>query len=111
MHMAGCLKDLPYRKGKLPVRRLGTPDAIILARAVYARDQLGVSITHFHTFDDGKAKSLEGGRMVPLLSYHEWCDGFTGDQMKIAQPVINLNRQKPIHPAPTLFGANTPAKP
>jgi len=31
MHLAAQLKDLPYKKGNSAKRRLGTPDAIMLA--------------------------------------------------------------------------------
>jgi hypothetical protein len=43
------------------------------------------------------------GRMVPLLSFHEWCEGFTQDQLKVAGPVIQLSRCKPVHRAPYLL--------
>jgi predicted nucleic acid-binding protein len=102
MHAAGGLRDLPYRKGSSPGRRLATPDAIMLASALHLAEALNVKLDAFHTFDDGKKRGPEG-RSVPLLSYQEWCEGFTVDQMKIAQPVVALNRQQPIHPTPGLF--------
>jgi hypothetical protein len=103
MHMAGLLRDLPYKKVNAPTRRLATTDAIMLASCLFLKDAMGIAVDRFHTFDDGKRRSPSEGKMVPLLSYQDWCNGFTVDQMKVAQPVINLNRQKPIHPSPGLF--------
>jgi predicted nucleic acid-binding protein len=102
MHLAAQLKDLPYKKGNSPGRRLGTPDAIILASCVYVRDVLGVTVDFLHTFDDGKRRGPEG-KMVPLISYEDWCSDFTKEQMAVAQQVIELNRRRPIHPSPTMF--------
>jgi hypothetical protein len=104
MHMAAKLKDLPYKKGIAKPRRLSTPDAIILASCAYVRDILGVKIDLFHTFDDGKKRDPVDGKMVPLLSYEQWCEGFSPPQMAVAKPVIELNRRLPIHPSPTLPG-------
>jgi predicted nucleic acid-binding protein len=101
MQLAGWLRDLPYRKGSSRGRRLATPDAIMLASAVYLVDTLGVKIDHFHTFDEGNRRGPDG-RSVPMLSYEDWCEGFTGDQMAIARPVIDLDRRRPIHPSPRL---------
>jgi predicted nucleic acid-binding protein len=103
MQLAGRLRDLPYRKSNSRGRRLATPDAIILASCVYLADAIGVRVNAFHTFDDGHTRGPEG-RSVPLLSYQEWCEGFTPEQMRIAQPVIDLARKRPIHPAPKLPG-------
>jgi predicted nucleic acid-binding protein len=102
MHRAGLLRDLPYKKANMSQRRLATTDAIMLASCLFLKEAMGVAVDHFHTFDDGKKKGLEG-RMVPLLSYQDWCENFTSDQMTIAQPVISLSRQPPIHPSPRLF--------
>ncbi|MBV9201639.1 MAG: PIN domain-containing protein [Alphaproteobacteria bacterium] len=52
MQAAAYLRDLPYKKGNSPGRRLATPDAIMLATAILVRDQFGVSLDFFHTFDD-----------------------------------------------------------
>jgi predicted nucleic acid-binding protein len=103
MHIAGRLRDLPYRKSNSRSRRLATPDAIMLASCLYLGQAMGVRASAFHTFDDGRGRGPEG-RSVPLLSYHEWCDGFTADQMAVAKPVIELNRCRPTHPSPKLSG-------
>jgi predicted nucleic acid-binding protein len=103
MQLAGRLRDLPYRKTNSRGRRLATPDAIILASCVYLGEALGVRVSAFHTFDDGNTRGPEG-RSVPLLSYHEWCEGFTEEQTKVAKPVLDLNRTRPIHPTPKLPG-------
>jgi predicted nucleic acid-binding protein len=111
MHRAGVLRDLPYKKQNAPKRRLATTDAIMLASCLYLVEALNVAVDFFHTYDDGKKKGGEG-KMVPLLSYQDWCEGFTSDQMKIAQPVINLKREKPIHPSPGLpYGSPQNANP
>jgi predicted nucleic acid-binding protein len=111
MNRAGILRDLPYKKEKSTNRRLATADAIILSSCLFLKDELGVTVAHFHTFDDGKHRNREtGNKMVPLLSYQEWCEGFTTDQLKIAHPLISLSRVKPIHPSPGLFNG-APKKP
>ena len=102
MHRAALLKDLPYKKGTSKGRRLSTTDAIMLASCLEIKEAWGVNIDAFHTFDDGKKRGLEG-KMVPLLSFHEWCEGFTQDHSEIADPVIQLSRCKPDHPAPYLL--------
>jgi hypothetical protein len=101
MQLAGWLRDLPYRKAPSPGRRLATPDAIVLASAVYLVRTFGIKLDHFHTFDNGKKRGPEG-KSVPLLSYQDWCEGFTPDQMLIAKPVLELDRRRPIHPSPRL---------
>jgi predicted nucleic acid-binding protein len=101
MQLAGLLRDLPYKKAPSPGRRLATPDAIMLASAVHLKQAFGVNVDHFHTYDDGKRRGPDG-KSVPLLSYHDWCEGFTPDQMRVARPVIDLDRRCPIHPHPRL---------
>ena len=64
MHQAAVLKDLPYRKAGSKGRRLSTTDAIMLASCLEIRDDWGVKIDAFHTFDDGKKRGPEG-KMVP----------------------------------------------
>jgi hypothetical protein len=98
---AGRFRDLPYRKGASTNRRLTTPDAIMLASAIYLTEAMGLGLTAFHTFDDGRRRGPEG-RSIPLLSYHEWCEGFSPDQMQVAKPVIDMARRRPIHPSPKL---------
>ena len=73
----------------------------MLASAVYLIQAFSVNIDHFHTYDDGKRRGPEG-RSIPLLSYQEWCEGFSPDQMRIAKPVVDLDRCRPIHPSPKL---------
>jgi predicted nucleic acid-binding protein len=103
MHRAALLKDLPYKKANASkVRRLSTTDAIMFASCLEVRDVLGIKIDAFHTFDDGKKRNPVDGKMVPLISYQDWCDGFTPDQKALAAHVINLNRREPDHPSPTL---------
>ena len=101
MHHAALLKDLPYSKSTSR-RRLSTTDAIMLASCLDLKETWGVTIDAFHTFDDGKKRGPEG-KMVPLLSFHEWCEGFTRDQLKITDAVIQLRRCKPEHGAPYLL--------
>ena len=101
MQRAALLRDLPYKKYTSIGRRLSTTDAIILASCLEIKDAWGLSIHAFHTFDDGKKRGPEG-KMVPLVSFHEWCEGFTPDQLEIADTVIQLSRCKPEHPAPYL---------
>jgi len=100
MYRAARLKDLPYKKGN-GRRRLSTVDAIMLATCVDLRDAHGVRVDLFHTFDDGKKRGPEG-KMVPLISFEDWCDGFTHEHQLVAKPVVELNRRKPIHPNPQL---------
>ena len=102
MHRAALLKDLPYKKSSSRGRRLSTTDAIMFASCLEIRDTWGLSIDAFHTFDDGKKRGPEG-RMVPLLSYDKWCEGFTPEQLKVATSVTQLNRCKPEHPTPYLL--------
>jgi predicted nucleic acid-binding protein len=101
--IAGRLRDLPYRKGTSTKRRLATPDAIMLASCIFLIEAMGVRVSTFHSFDNGRARGPEG-RSVPLLSYHEWCEGFTAEQMQIAKPILDLSRRHPIHPSPKLPG-------
>jgi hypothetical protein len=101
--IAGRLRDLPYRKGTSSGRRLATPDAIMLASGLYLVEAIGIRLNAFHTFDDGRRRGPEG-RSVPLLSYHEWCEGFTNEQARVAKRVIDLARVPPIHPSPKLPG-------
>jgi predicted nucleic acid-binding protein len=102
LQLAGKLKDIPYKKGNSDKkRRLTTGDAIMLATCLHLQDTLGVTIAAFHTYDDGGTK-----REVPLLSYHEWCEGLSGNRKKLADRVCALKRERPIHPTPDMF---TPA--
>jgi predicted nucleic acid-binding protein len=96
--MAGRLKDIPYKKNNSKVRMLSTGDAVMFATALYIQDGYDVAIDAFHTFDDAKK------RFIPLLSYHEWCEGLTGAKAMLARRVCALNRTKPIHPTPLLPG-------
>jgi predicted nucleic acid-binding protein len=96
--LAGRLKDIPYRKGDSKKRHLGTGDAIMLATCLYLDEAMGVKPDLFHTFDNGKGPKKE----VPLLDYHLWCEGLSGEKAALASRVCALNRQKPIHPSPPL---------
>ena len=95
IELAGRLKDIPYQKQKSTKRNLSTGDAIMLSTALYLEDAYEVKIDVFHTFDDGGQK-----RQIPLLSYHEWCEGLTGMEAALAKRVTSLERMKPIHPSP-----------
>ena len=98
MTKAGCLRDLEYKKANATGRQLGTPDAIMLATCVYLRDTLGVTVDHFHTYDRGKKRGLEGGKGIPLIGYQEWCEGLSNNPT--ASEIISLSRCQPIHPEP-----------
>ena len=100
MTKAGYLRDLKYKKANATGRQLGTPDAIMLATCVYLRDTLGVAVDHFHTYDQGKKRGLEGGKGIPLIGYQEWCEGLSNNPT--ALEVISLSRCHPIHPEPRL---------
>lgn len=78
----------------------------MLASCIDVRDNGGVKIEFFHTFDDGKKRDPVDGKMTPLISYEDWCSGFTPEQMAVAKPVLDLNRRKPIHPSPPLPGVD-----
>ena len=97
MLRAGQLRDLPFRKPPSPGRRLATPDAIMLASCLELIEVHGIAITQFHTFDDGKKRDPVYGRMVPLLSFEEWCQGFTDEQMRLANKIIALPRAQPVY--------------
>lgn len=103
MALAGRLRDLPFKKGTSDKRRLSVPDAIILATAVHVRDDYKVGLDHFHTFDGGGKKDIDGNKSIPILGFEEWCDGFAPEQQTVAKLVIDLPRKKPIHPLPSLF--------
>jgi len=103
MALAGRLRSLPFKKGPSDKRRLSVPDAIILATAIHVRDDYEVGLDHFHTFDGGGKKDLDGSRAIPILGFEDWCDDFTPEQQALANLVIDLPRKKPIHPAPRLF--------
>ena len=102
MHRAALLRDLPYIKSGSKSRRLDTTDAIMLANCLEIREVWGIKIDVFHTFDDGRKRGPQG-RMVPLISYHEWCQGFAADHLAVAEPVIQLSRCRPEHLTPALF--------
>lgn len=104
MRLSGLLRDLPYAKGASKKRRLTAADAIMLASAIQLRDDWGVPIHKFHTFDKGGKKDLEGNNTIPMLGYETWCEGFDAVQMALAQKVIDLDRCKPTHPSPSLPG-------
>jgi predicted nucleic acid-binding protein len=95
--LAGQLRDIPYRKQNSKNRVLSTGDSIMLATALHLADGYGVEVDTFHTFDDGG----KGG--VPIISYHEWCDGLTGPKAVLAKRITALARKRPIHPEPRLI--------
>ena len=98
MSLAADIKNLTYTKTG-GTREVGMADAMHLASALALIEDYGVPLTTFHTFDDGKGKGLEG-RAVPLLSFHEWCEGCLDDP--VARRIIALRRRRPDHPFPKL---------
>ncbi len=56
----------------------------------------------FHTFDNGRGKGNPEGRGIPLLDYHLWLDDV--ERPDIVDRVVALNRCKPIHNQPDIFG-------
>lgn len=109
MALAASLRDLPYRKHQSN-RVLTSPDSIMLATAVHMADAYQTPIDEFHTFDKGRKPDADGNRTVPMLGFEEWCDGFTDEHLVVAQPVIDLTRRMPVHPAPQLGLANAPVQ-
>lgn len=103
MTLSGLLRDLPYKKGASTKRRLGTPDAVMLASAIHLGDAHGVALTCFHTFDKGGKKDVDGTGSVPIIGYETWCEGFAPVQMAVAQRVIDIKRIAPVHPEPHLL--------
>ena len=102
MQLAGRLRDIPYRKAESARRVLSVPDAIMLATYLNLKDAFDVNVDVFHTFDDAKK------RTIPLLSYHEWCDGLTGENDRLAKRVCAIKRERPVHPTPPLPGFKPP---
>lgn len=98
MHLAGQLRDIPYKKAPSESRVLSTGDSIMLASCLYLEEAYGVRIDEFHTFDAGKKR-----KTVPLLSYDEWCEGLSADEEALTKRVRGLKRKIPKHPAPPLF--------
>ena len=98
MSIAAEIKNLAYTKTD-GSREVGTLDAVHLASALTLIDEYGVQITAFRTFDNGKGKGPDG-KAVPLLSYHEWCEGIWSDP--IVMKVTALARKRPDHPFPKL---------
>jgi predicted nucleic acid-binding protein len=95
---AGRLKDVIYKKSTSTKRILTTGDAIMLATALELEDTYGVKIDAFHTFDDGRGKGNPEGKGIPILSYHEWCEGVEDNEL--VKRVIDMNRCKPIAEEP-----------
>lgn len=104
MQWAGYIRDLPYSKANSNKRQLSTPDAIMLATCVHLEDDLGVKVDGFHTYDKGKRRGIDG-KGIPLLTYEEWCVGFSENDF--AARAIRLNRGEPKHPEPRLAMKNT----
>lgn len=99
---AGLLKDIPYKKQNSTKRVLTTGDAIMLATALEIEETYSVSLDAFHTFDNGRGKGNPEGKGIPLLDYHLWLDDV--DRPEIVDRVVALNRCKPIHNQPDIFG-------
>ncbi|GBQ62267.1 hypothetical protein AA103196_0264 [Ameyamaea chiangmaiensis NBRC 103196] len=109
MRMAAKLRDQQYQKfvsqasGYSSPRRLDSPDAIILASAVYLEKANGIKFEAFHTYDNGGKRRPEGGKSVPILSIEEWCRSDLNYDSIVAD-VIALTRQQPLHSNPQLYG-------
>jgi hypothetical protein len=107
--LAARLRDLPYRKGASAGRRLGTPDAIILATAIHLEQAYQIKLDAFHTYDKGKGKGDFDDaddrikKPVPIIGYETWCDGFDVAHQATSSLVTNLNRCPPIHSSPKLL--------
>jgi predicted nucleic acid-binding protein len=82
-------------------RSIATPDAILLATALFAKESLGIEDIVFHTTDEGKGKNWYG-RSVPIIGFERWYPEATRTDM--VKRVCNLAKEKPIHPEPTLEG-------
>ena len=91
--------------GRPSKRVVGTPDAIHLMTAVFAREHLGVSDLVFQTYDKGKGSTWEG-RCIPLLGFEKWFPEET--RTSRVKEVCDLPRKWPIHPSPGLaFGGTS----
>jgi hypothetical protein len=108
MLLAGRLRDIPYSKKannkETASRPIDVPDAVMLATAIVLQEGYRVRLDGFHTFDNGKKRSVNGGRCVPLLSFETWCEELTGQQKILSQKVVDLPRRMPTHPNPDLPG-------
>ena len=101
---AGELKDARAvnpgdPKDKNP-REIGTPDAVHLMTATFARDALKIPNLVFHTFDNGKGITWEG-RCIPLLTFERWFPA--GKRTKRVEEVCSLPREKPLYPQTNLL--------
>lgn len=96
MLTSGVLKDWKYNHATKAPRDIGTPDAIQLSTCLYARDKLNYKSIIFHTFDDGKSKTM-GEKSVSLLNFQDWLVGCSGHTQ---QQIALIPRQLPAHPTP-----------
>ena len=94
MAIASELRSLAYIKTG-GTRKLHVPDAIHLASAIALTDTYGVTLSGFHTFDNGKTRGAEGPG-TPLLTFETWCEQCADDPL--AEKVIDMPRSKPEHP-------------
>lgn len=94
MALASELRSLAYIKTG-GTRKLHTPDAIHLASAVTLAEAYRVSLTAFHTFDNGKSRGPDGPG-TPLLTFETWCAECADDPL--AQKIIKMPRSHPAHP-------------
>lgn len=106
--LSARLRDIEYSKAvtrnQRVKRKMDVPDAIILATAVVLSEGHNVSLDAFHTSDNGRKRSVEGGRCVPILSFETWCEKLNQRQGALARKVTTLNRTTPVHPTPDLPG-------
>lgn len=81
-------------------RSMETPDAIHLATAITLENHYGVKLDAFHTFDNGKSKTPEGAKSVPMIDLDRWIHDCSDDRN--VQAAVRLKRSAPVHPAPQL---------
>lgn len=95
------LKDIPFNKSGSKRRVLTTGDAIMLSTALELEDTYKIKIDAFHTYDNGRGKGHPEGKGIPLLSFHEWLEEVSENEL--ADRVKRMNRCKPIHQQGRLF--------
>ena len=105
MSLAGKMRGVIGRDKSEPRkptgRSLGLGDAIHLATCVFARDVLEIEDIVFQSLDEGKGKSWEG-KCYPLIGFEDWFP--PGARCPMAELIIGLKRELPIHPEPRFEG-------
>jgi hypothetical protein len=80
-------------------RVVATPDAIILATALFARDSMKVADLVLQSTDEGKGKSW-AGKCIPIVGFERWYPEAT--RTPRIQQVCELPKERPSHPEPML---------